>query len=76
MVKTGFDPPFTGTLISSGHLAQVRALFDQMAPHRRNAFSLNRMLSGYSRSGQIGAAHSPSSSPPRSASAMHSPGPS
>ncbi|KAM0890245.1 hypothetical protein ACQ4PT_027161 [Festuca glaucescens] len=64
MVKTGFDPAtyrlnlHLHSLISSGRLAQARALFDRMAPHRSNAFSLNRMLSGYARFGQIAAAHS------------------
>jgi pentatricopeptide repeat protein len=72
MVKTGFDPAtyrlnlHLHSLISSGRLEQARALFDQMAPHRSNAFSLNRMLSGYSRSGQLAAAHHLFlSSPPR-----------
>uniref|UniRef100_A0ACD6A2K8 Uncharacterized protein n=1 Tax=Avena sativa TaxID=4498 RepID=A0ACD6A2K8_AVESA len=72
MVKTGFDPAtyqlnlHLHSLISSGRLAQARALFDQMAPHRSNAFSLNRMLSGYSRYGQLAEAHHLFlSSPPR-----------
>ncbi|KAF7027917.1 hypothetical protein CFC21_039913 [Triticum aestivum] len=71
MVKTGFDPAayrlnlHLQSLISSGRLAQARVLFDQM-PHTKNAFSLNRMLSGYSRSGQLAAAHQLFlSSPPR-----------
>ncbi|KAM3197398.1 hypothetical protein ACQJBY_072829 [Aegilops geniculata] len=71
MVKTGFDPAayrlnlHLQSLISSGRLAQARALFDQM-PHTKNPFSLNRMLSGYSRSGQLAAAHQLFlSSPPR-----------
>ncbi|KAK1626968.1 hypothetical protein QYE76_001283 [Lolium multiflorum] len=72
MVKTGFDPAtyrlnlHLHSLISSGRLAQARDLFDRMAPHRSNAFSLNRMLSGYARFGQAAAAHSLFlSSPPR-----------
>jgi pentatricopeptide repeat protein len=53
MVKTGFDPAtyrlnlYLNHLVSSGRLAQARELFDQMP--QTNAFSLNRMLCGYSR---------------------------
>ncbi|KAK1646942.1 hypothetical protein QYE76_064747 [Lolium multiflorum] len=63
VVKKGFDP-YTcrlnlhlQSLVSSGRLAQARVLFDRMAPSWINAFSLNRMFSGYSRSGQIAEAH-------------------
>ncbi|KAK3163618.1 hypothetical protein QOZ80_1AG0006010 [Eleusine coracana subsp. coracana] len=60
MVKTGFDPAtyrlnlHLNHLISSGRLAQARELFDQMP--QTNAFSLNRMLCGYSRFGQLATA--------------------
>ncbi|XP_062206917.1 putative pentatricopeptide repeat-containing protein At2g01510 [Phragmites australis] len=60
MVKTGFDPVtyrlnlHLHSLISSGRLVRAREVFDRM-PHK-NAFSLNRMLSGYSRSGDLAAA--------------------
>ncbi|TVU22360.1 hypothetical protein EJB05_32050, partial [Eragrostis curvula] len=59
MVKTGFDLVtyrlnlHLNHLISSGRLAQARKLFDQMP---QNAFSLNRMLCGYFRFGNLPAA--------------------
>uniref|UniRef100_A0A0D9V6J0 DYW domain-containing protein n=1 Tax=Leersia perrieri TaxID=77586 RepID=A0A0D9V6J0_9ORYZ len=60
MVKTGFDILTyrlnfgIRSLLSSGHLHRARALFDQM-PHK-NIFSLNHILSAYSRSGDLSAA--------------------
>ncbi|CAL4977210.1 unnamed protein product [Urochloa decumbens] len=60
MVKTGFDPAayrhklHFDYLISSGRLARAREVFDQMP--NKDVDTLNRMLSGYSRSGDPAAA--------------------
>ncbi|KAL6890561.1 hypothetical protein ACP4OV_008816 [Aristida adscensionis] len=60
MVKTGFDPAtyrhnlHLNYLIFSGRLARAREVFDRM-PHK-NAPSLNRMLSGHIRCGDLAAA--------------------